>query len=145
MPTVSPQKLQGYKGQITYTPSGGGGAVTVLGIKDIELDIKVDKLDSTDHSTAGWKSSLPGLLEFSGSAKLDYITGDATQQALRSAILNSTNMALTFLPVASPGSGIDEYSGTVIITDFKTGAKNNEIQPIDISFTGVGPLTIGAQ
>lgn len=144
MTTPAAQKLQGYKGQLQYTPSGGA-ATLILGIKQIEIDIKVDKLDSTDHSTNGWKSSLPGLLEFSGTAKLDYITGDATQQALRNAILNSTNLALTFLPVVNAGSGIDEYSGTVIITDFKTSANNSDIQPIDISFTGVGPLTLGVQ
>jgi len=143
---IGTQKLQGYKGQLQYTPSGTGTTATnILGIKEIELSIKADKLDSTDHSTAGWKSSMPGLLEFSGTAKLDYITGDTTQQALRNAILNSTIMALTFLPVAATGSGADEYSGNVYITDFKTDAKNNDLQPIEISFTGVGPLTIGQQ
>ena len=144
MPTPTPQKLQGYKGQIQYTPSGGTASL-VLGLKEWDLSIKSDKIDSTDHSTNGWKSSMNGLLEFSGTAKLDYITGDASQQAFRNAILNSTPMAITLLPEVLAASGIDEYSGTVIITDFGTDAKNNDLQPVNISFTGVGPLTVSVQ
>ncbi|WP_446744296.1 phage tail tube protein [Silvibacterium acidisoli] len=145
MPTPVAQKLQGYKGQLQYTPSGGGAAALILGIKEIEIDIKSDKIDDTDHSTQGWKSSLPGLKEWSGTAKLDYITGDTSQQALRTAILTDEFMTLAFLPVVQTGSGIDEYTGTCIITDFKTSANNNDLQPIDISFSGRGALTLGVQ
>lgn len=138
---VTTQKVQGYKGQLQY--QAAGSPALILGIKDIEIEIKSDKLDTTDHSTNGWKSSMNGLTEWTGTAKLDYITGDASQIAIRNAIINSTPMPLTFLPLQ--GAGYDEYSGTAIITSFKTGAKNAELEGIDITFDGQGALTVGAQ
>ena len=141
MPTVTPKKLQGYLGQLQY----GATPADVLGLKEVEIEIKSDKIDATDHSTAGWKSSMNGLLSWTATAKLDYITGDASQQALRTALLNSTGLPIVFLPTVSTGSGIDSYSGTAIVTSFKTSAKNSDLQPVDIQLEGVGALTIGAQ
>jgi len=143
MPTVTPHKLQGYKAQLQYTPSGGGAAVTVAGLKEVEGGFKADELDATDHGNNGWKSRLIGLLDFEGSAKLDYITGDTSQQALRSAILNSTPLAITLLPEVSIGE--DSYVGSVIITDFKWDGKNTDLQGIQITMKGAGPFSIQAQ
>jgi predicted secreted protein len=143
MPTPSPQKLQGYLAQLQVPVSST--QTTVVGLKEVDLEIKTETLDATDHSTDGWKSSLNGLASFSGSAKLDYVTGDSTQQAIRSAIMTATPIAITIMPKVDPDSGIDEYEGTVIITSFKTSGANNNLQGIDITFEGVGALTVGAQ
>lgn len=145
MATVTPHKLQGYKAQLQYTPAGGGAAVTIAGLKELEGGFKADELDATDHGNNGWKSRLIGLLDFEGSAKLDYITGDTSQQALRSAILNSTPLAVTLFPEIAVGSGEDSYVGSVIITDFKWDGKNNDLQGIQITMKGAGPFTVNAQ
>ena len=143
MPTVTPHKLQGYKAQLGYTPSGGGAVQVVAGLKELEGNFKADELDTTDHSNNGWKSRMIGLLDFEGSAKLDYIVGDTTQKALRDAILNSTVLNVTLFP--EQASGEDSYVGSVVITDFKWDGKNNDAQSVSISMKGAGPFTVTAQ
>lgn len=143
MPTPSPQKLQGYLAQLQVPVASA--QTTVVGLKEVDLEIKTETLDATDHSTAGWKSSLNGLASFSGSAKLDYVTGDTTQAAIRTAIMSATPIAITIMPKVLTGSGIDEYTGTVIITSWKTSGSNTNLQGVDVTFEGVGPLVVGAQ
>lgn len=142
---VTPHKLQGYKAQLQYTPAGGGAAVTVAGLKELEGAFKAEELDATDHSNNGWKSRLIGLLDFEGSAKLDFIVGDVTQQALRTALLTSTPLNITLFPEIAAASGEDSYVGSVIITDFKWDGKNTDLQSISISMKGAGPFTVTAQ
>lgn len=145
MPTVTPHKLQGYKAQLQYTPSGGGASVTVAGLKELEGGFTAEELDATDHGNNGWKARLIGLLDFSGSAKLDYITGDTSQNYLRTALLTSTVVDIVLLPESSTGSGEDSYVGSVIITDFKWDGKNNDLQGVSITMKGAGPFTVIAQ
>ena len=143
MPTPSPQKLQGYKAQLQVPISET--QTSVVGLKEVDLEIKSDVIDTTDHGNAGWKTSMNGLLSFPGTAKLDYVTGDATQQAIRSAIMNSTPLAATILPVVDASSGIDSFTGNVTITSWKHSGPNSGAQEIDVTFEGNGQLTIGAQ
>lgn len=140
---ITPHKLQGYKAQLQYTPAGGGAAVTIAGLKDLDGGFKADELDATDHGNNGWKSRLLGLLDFEGTAKFDYITGDASQVALRDAILNSTPLDITILPEVMAGE--DSFTGSVIITDFKWDGKNNDLQGVNITMKGAGPFTVTAQ
>jgi predicted secreted protein len=143
--TVTPHKIQGYKAQLQYTPSGGGSAALIAGLKELEATFKADELDATDHGTSGWKARMLGLLDFEGTAKLDYITGDTSQNALRASLLNQTTLAITILPENATASGEDSYQGTVVITDFKWDGKNNDLQGVQISMKGAGPFSVVAQ
>lgn len=142
---VTPHKLQGYKAQLQYTPSGGGAAVTVAGLKDLEGGFTSEQLDATDHGNNGWKARMNGLLDFEGSAKLDHIAGDTSQQYLRTAMLTQAAVAILLLPEIAVGSGEDSYSGSVIITDFKWDGKNTDLQGVSITMKGAGPFTVVAQ
>ena len=145
MSTTTTKKLQGYKAQLTYTPSGGGAAVTVAGLKELDGEFTAEELDATDHSNGGWKSRLLGLLDFQGSAKLDYISGDTSQQFLRNALLNSTPISVTLLPEVAAASGEDSFVGTVIITSWKWSGKNSGLQDTQVTLKGAGPFTVTAQ
>jgi predicted secreted protein len=139
-----PSKLQGYKAQITYTPNGGA-PVIIAGLKDLEGGFKVDELDATDHGQNGWKSRMMGLNDFDGSAKLDYIAGDASQEYLLQAVLNHTVLNVTLFPILAAGSGVDSYVGSAIITDFKWDGKNNDLQGVQVTLKGAGPFSVVAQ
>jgi predicted secreted protein len=138
-----PQKLQGYKAQLGVLV---GAVYTIIaGLKDLEGGFKVELLDSTDHGNNGWKSQLPGLLAFEGSAKLDYIAGDTSQQLLRAAVLNSTVLNIVLLPVDSASSGVESWAGTAIITDWKWDGKNTDLQGVQVTLTGAGPFSVVTQ
>jgi predicted secreted protein len=138
-----PTKLQGYKAQLAYSV---GSAVTIVaGLKDLEGGFKVDELDSTDHGNNGWKSRMAGLNDFEGSAKLDYIAGDASQAYLLNAVLNHTALNLILLPVDSTASGVQSFAGPAIITDWKWDGKNTDLQGVQISLKGNGPFSVVAQ
>jgi predicted secreted protein len=143
MPTVTPHKLQGYKAQLGYMPTAGGAVQIVAGLKEVEGAFKADELDTTDHGSGGWKSRMLGLLDFEGTAKLDFIMGDNTQQVLRDSLLNRTALPITLFP--EQASGEDSYTGSVVITDFKWDGKNNDAQGVSISMKAAGAFAVTAQ
>jgi predicted secreted protein len=143
-PVTLPSKLQGYKAQLTYTPPTGA-PVVIAGLKDLEGGFKAEELDSTDHGNNGWKARLLGLLDFEGSAKVDYIAGDASQTYLLNSILNSTTLSITMAPVLSPGSGVASFVGPAIITDWKWDGKNTDLQGVQMTLKGAGPFVVVAQ
>lgn len=138
-----PAKLQGYKAQLAVLIAG---VVTLIaGLKDLEGGFKSDQLDATDHGTNGWKARMPGLLDFEGSATLDYILGDASQKYLLNAVLNQSTLTITLLPTDASGSGADSYVGPAIITDFKWNGKNTDLQGVSLTLVGGGPFSVVAQ
>ena len=138
---VTPHKLQGYKAQLGIGATGS--AVIVAGLKDLEGSFKAEELDSTDHSSGGWKSRMPGLLDFEGSAKFDYITGDASLASLRSAIFNSAILTIELYPEQVTGE--EAYSGTCMVSDFKWDGKMSSLQSASFTLKGAGPFTIITQ
>ena len=138
-----PSKLQGYKAQLAVLIAGV--LTLVAGLKDVQGGFKVDQVDATDHGTNGWKARLPGLTDFEGSATLDFIAGDASQEFLRTAVLSQTPLSLTLLPVDAAGSGAESYYGTAIISDWKWSGKNADLQSVQITLTGAGPFSVAAQ
>ena len=138
-----PSKLQGYKAQLAMLVAG---VVTLIaGLKDLDGGFKSEQLDATDHGTNGWKARIPGLLDFDCTAKLDYICGDASQQALRNAVLSQQNIVVTLLPVDAAGSGAESWSGPATITDWKWDGKNTDLQGVQITLAGAGPFSVVTQ
>jgi predicted secreted protein len=138
-----PTKLKGYQAQLAYNP--GTGNVIVAGLKNLKGGFKVDELDATDHSNNGWKSMIPGLKEFQGSATLDYIEGDASQEYLLNAVFNSTPLLIILLPVDAAGSGANSFVGPAVITAWDWDGENTKLEGVDITLKGNGPFTVVAQ
>ena len=143
VPVSLPQKLQGYKAQLAVLVAGV--QTIIAGLKDLEGGFKAEQLDATDHGNNGWKSRLPGLLDFEGSAKLDYIAGDSSQKILANAVLNSTVLNIVLLPVDSASSGVDSWAGSIIITDWKWDGKNTDLQGVQVTLAGAGPFSVVTQ
>lgn len=143
---ISPGKKQGYKAQIAISTTTNTGAVVCATLKELDWEIKAAALDATDHSTNGWESKIPGLLSWSGTAKLDFFEGDAEIIMLRTAILNSTTIYVNmYHEMTAAGSGEEVYQGQAIITSCKLDGKNNDLQGVDISLEGTGALVLSVQ
>jgi predicted secreted protein len=150
MATAPTGKLQGFKSTFHYTAPGGGAAVKLKSISGWDLTIKLDEEDASDHDTQGWKEKLPGMADWSATAKALYFEGDVTQQGLVTALIASLQTASVSAPIACTFEPIDEaagmaFSGNAYITSYKHSTANGSVQGIDISLSGTGALTYAAQ
>jgi hypothetical protein len=125
--SVVPIKLQGYKAHLGYVPVAGGAMQILAGVKDLDGEFKADELDSSDHGGA-WKGRMLGMLDFTATAKLDYIAGDAGQEGFLAALLNRTPLQIYLFPAQGTGSGVDVYAGTVVIPSYKWSGKMKDLQ-----------------
>jgi predicted secreted protein len=108
-----------------------------------DIDVKADDIDASDHDSVGWKDSLDGLREWTGTIDAMYFTNDATQLALIDAALaGGIDINGDFRPLDA--STEVKYTGKFRILDFKTAAKGSTAQAVNLSFKGRGPLTRAA-
>ncbi len=144
--SVTPIKLQGYKAQLGYVPVAGGTMQILAGVKDLDGEFKADELDSSDHS-GPWKGRMLGMLDFTATAKLDYIAGDAGQEGFLAALLNRTPLQIYLFPLQGAGSGVDVYAGTVVIPSYKWSGKMKDLQDATFSLSNSSNtgFTISAQ
>ncbi len=141
---VTPHKIAGYKAQLAYVVAGV--TTVVAGLTDLSGKFTAEAMDATDHGGGGWKSSEAGLLHFSGTAKLQFIEGDTTQQFLRSQLLAQAPFEITMFPEqTAAGTGEDAYQGSVIITDWSFDAKNTSLQDVTVTLEGAGAFTVISQ
>lgn len=143
---VTPLKLLGYMAQLGYYPVAGGPMQILAGLKDLDGEFKADELDSSDHS-GSWKGRMLGMLDFTATAKLDYIAGDAGQEGFLQAILNRTPLNVVLFPKQGTGSGVDQYAGTVVISSFKWSGKMKDLQDATFSLANASNtgFTVTAQ
>lgn len=118
------------------------GAQEIMSATDISIDVATDMVDSTDHDSNGWKENLPGNSSFTGTATVNKVAGDASQNTLFSVLTGKTKITLNLYPEGII-TGNEVYSGFAFINKYTPKGPNASLQTIDISFTGTGPLTIG--
>jgi hypothetical protein len=89
---------------------------------------------------------MAGLSDFEGTAKLDYIEGDASQNGLLAALFGRQKLAVTLFPQqTTAGSGQNSFVGNAIITAADFDAKT-ELEGLSITLKGCAPgFTIVAQ
>jgi len=143
---VTPCKLPGYRAQLGYIPAAGGAMQILAGVKDLDGEFSADELDSSDHS-GSWKSRINGMLDFSATATVDYIAGDAGQEGFLAAVINRTPLNIYMFPAQGSGSGVDQYYGQVVISSFKWSGKLKDLQNATISMKNAANagFTVAAQ
>ena len=142
MPTAPAQtKIRGYEGQLYYTPSGGTETVFV-NLTDIDVDVKADEIDFSDHATIGWKDKAAGLKEWSATVKANAIQSGVDLTAFYTALTGATNLGISFRPQDVAG-GL-AYTGTCSITSYKHSSPNSGAQTLDLTLSGRGALVLGA-
>jgi hypothetical protein len=143
---VTPCKLQGYLAQVGYVPVSGGAMQILAGLKDLDGEFKADELDSSDHG-GSWKGRMLGMLDFTATAKLDYIAGDSGQEGFLAALINRTPLQIYLFPKQGAGSGVDVYAGTVVIPSYKWSGKMKDLQDATFSLANAANtgFTVTAQ
>ena len=124
-------QLIGYAGKVYI------GANAVAELKNWKMDLSVDMADTTVFSTTGWKSNIPGLKEWSGSAEgnLD-MTDTNGQLALQNALLNGTSITLKLYV-----DGTHYYSGTAYVKKLAPEAAVDGVVSVAFDFQGSGAVT----
>lgn len=135
------RKLTGREGQLYYK-IGTGTKTKIANLTDIKLSIKADKVDASDHDTDGWKDSLDGLKEFTGTASHLYVTTQASRTAIYNALVNGDDVTIEFRPTDAEDE--DMFSGVIKFDGYDLGADNSNAQAVGLSFYGRGALTVGA-
>lgn len=142
---ITAHKIQGYKGQLGYSPVGGGAVTLLAGLKEVTGKFTREELDASDHDpvNGGTKDRIAGMQDFEGTAKFDYIEGDAGQNALWAALFAGTPLAVTLFPEQVVGQ--NSFVGTVIITGADLDAKTT-LEGLSITMKGCRPgFTLVAQ
>lgn len=115
------------------------GAVKIANCVSTDMDISVATRDTTSKDSAGWKTGLPGLRSWSGSANCNFDqSANYTFDQLFALVDNRT----VFTFYWSTGvTGDKKYSGSAIITSLKKSGGTEENVTFDCSFEGTGALT----
>ena len=138
--TVAAHKVQGYKGQLGYTPTSGGAIVVLAGLKEASIKFTSEELDATDHGTSGQKDRMAGLLDAEVTAKFDYIEGDVSQNYLMNAYFTRAKLAVTLFPEeTAAASGQNSFVGNVLIASIDFDSKTNALEGLSVTLKQVAP------
>lgn len=120
--------------------SESGAATVVKEMNSWELNIKVDTVDTSSFDGDGWAESETSLKSWECSIEGFYNKTDTTgQKAILSNMLGRTKIDIELYYDKS--SEMADYTGKVVITEFKTGAKVKDGINVSYSCTGSGALS----
>lgn len=142
MPPTS-KAIAGFTGFLDISEDGGATFIRFGELRELTLTIEMDPIDVTSHDTAPWREFITGLKQFTGSAEGLYIDPDVGQDAVRSALLGSTELKARFIPKV--GSGLPRFDGDILITNYEQSMPNDDADAVSIEIQGNGALTDTAQ
>lgn len=120
--------------------TGVGVAAIVKEMNSWELNIKADTVDTTSFDSEGWAENEASLKLWDCSLEGFYNSTDTTgQKAIMSAMLKHEKIDIELY--FDKASETADFTGKVLITDFKTGAKVKDGVSVSYSCTGSGALT----
>ena len=131
--------ITGEKAVVKIKPSVGTSTI-VKEMNSWELNIKADTVDTTSFDSEGWAENEASLKSWDCSLEGFYNSTDLTgQKAIMTAMLarEKIDIELYF----DKASETADFTGKVLITDFKTGAKVKDGINVSYSCTGSGALT----
>jgi predicted secreted protein len=123
----------------SYAIAGFEGQIYVSGVRVIEMtdatfNVTADKLDASSHTTGGWKASLVGLKEWSLDVKAWFADAAASQQTVRTALINGTQVAVEFRTKDSTGK--EKITGNGKVYKWDHGMPQNAAQDIGFHIDG---------
>lgn len=134
----------GHESQIQLSFDGGSTYNNLPKLSDISPDFSADKIDVSNHDTAGWHEYLPGLKDAEISGEYFLIdTDDAVQTALETAYLAGTTFKAKMRPKV--GAGLREYRGDYAVTKLSQTGPTGDGYKVSFTFTQRSAITRNTQ
>lgn len=114
------------------------GANKVGEIQNWSLDLGAETPETTSFDSAGWKTFIAGLKEWSGSMEGNWIVNTDTngQTAIQNAWLAGTTLTVSLRVNAVPAA----YGGSILITGLSINTPVDDKIDFGVEFQGTGPL-----
>jgi hypothetical protein len=144
MSNFNSQSIPGYNGVFYVSPDGGTTWIAVGELQDVTLQIKTAMLDSSSHSSAGWKNNTPGLKEWSATVQKLAVFADAGEIALNAALTPSTRLKFRFDP-AGTAVGKPRREGFGYISDWQEKEPTAALEDQNLTITGDSELVLSTQ
>lgn len=114
-----------------------GSAEILGGQRNATLNRSKETIDTTNKTTGGWKTFLPGLKEWSVDADGVYVVSDRAYGILEEAYNNDIPITVE---LGEAGSGDIGFTGEAIITDFPVECPYDDTCTYTVTLQGTGEL-----
>lgn len=115
-----------------------GSAEVVAGQRNATLNRGKDTIETTNKTTGGWRTFLPGLKEWSVDADGVYIVNGEGYALLEEAYNNDTPV---IVELGEAGSGEIGFTGEAILTEFPIECPYDDTCTYSITLQGSGALS----
>lgn len=130
----------------TYEGSGGkvmikSGTDTLTAIAAVRswsVSLTRDTVEDTSMASGGVRTFKKGLQSWSGSMEIIY--DDTTGVVVQTALNPNTNTAVT-VELYADAAGNDQFTGTIIVTEFGASVAFDGLMTATVSFQGTGACT----
>lgn len=119
-----------------------GKLVIVAGQQGTTLNLSADTIDVTDKTSGGWKTSLPGLKEWSIDQDVFYTLGDESNKLLLDAFEAREPITVELRVGTAEEVGGTTFTGEAYITDFPFDFSLDNAASVSMSLAGASKLTI---
>jgi TP901-1 family phage major tail protein len=113
------------------------GDVAVGGQKNCTLSMEAESIDVSNKNDFGWSSFIGGAKSWSVSCDGQFITDDAGQQAIMTAFVEGTNVAVE---MKNSDSSV-YFKGNAQITSVEVEASFDDVATLSMELQGLGALT----
>lgn len=120
----------------------GGALVIVAGQQGTTLNLSAETIDVTDKTSGGWKTSLPGLKEWSIDQDVFYTLGDESNKLLLDAFEAREPITVELRVGTAEEVGGTTFTGEAYITDFPFDFSLDNAASVSMSLAGASKLTI---
>lgn len=138
---MSENAIAGFKGTLFVEISSV--FTKVADVRDTDINIEHDPIDSTSHDDEPWEANIAGRRRFSASGEALYIAGDAAQEFMLARVLDGAKFNFHLIP--QTGTGLRRYEGAVRMLSWAQTMPNDDVDAVAFEMKGTGALADGTQ
>lgn len=114
--------------------------VATAELTDYTLNVARAEINVTNHDSSGWHENISGVLTWSGSATMNYLSTGAGQGNLRAALLGTNPALVPISFMQTTSATAKKYVGKARLTGFDIKHPTEGEITGTISFVGSGAL-----